>query len=60
MSVAFFDVHDAMFPAGELSFIYLVLLLILYLVGPGRYSVDYLIDMRFKKDQEELEQALPK
>jgi putative oxidoreductase len=60
MAVAFFDVHDADFPGGELSFIYLVLLLILYLVGPGRYSVDYLIDMRFKKDQEELEQALPK
>lgn len=60
MAVAFFDVHDAMFPAGELSFIYLVLLVFLYFVGPGRYSVDYLIDMRFKKDQEELEQALPK
>ena len=60
MGVAFFDVHDAMFPEGELSFIYLVLLVILYFVGPGRYSVDYLIDMRFQKDKEEIEETLPK
>ena len=60
MAVAFFDVHDADFPGGELSFIYLVLLIIVYFTGPGRYSVDYLIDMRFRKDKEELEQSLPK
>jgi putative oxidoreductase len=60
MAVAFFDVHDADFPGGELSFIYLVLLIIIYFTGPGRYSVDYLIDMRFRKDKEELEQSLPK
>ena len=58
MAVAFFDVHDAMFPAGELSFIYLALLIIIYFTGPGRYSVDYLIDMRFRKDKEEIEQSL--
>ena len=58
MAVAFFDVHDANFPGGELSFIYLVLLIILYFTGPGRYSVDYLIDMRFRKDKEEVEQSL--
>ena len=51
MSVAFFDVHDAMFPEGELAFIYLVLFTLLYVTGPGRYSIDYLIDMRFKKDK---------
>ena len=60
MGVAFFDVHDATFPAGELSFIYLVLLIILYFTGPGRYSLDYLIDMRVRKDRDELEKALPK
>lgn len=60
MAVAFFDVHDAEFPSGELSFIYLVLLIILYFTGPGRYSIDYLIDMRFRKDKDELEQTLPK
>ena len=60
MAVAFFVVHDADFPGGELSFIYLALLIIIYFTGPGRYSVDYLIDMRFRKDKEELEQTLPK
>lgn len=53
MAVAFFDVHDAMMPEGELSLIYLIVFIILYLVGPGRFSVDYLIDSRFKKDKEE-------
>ena len=42
MGVAFFDVHDALLPDGELSLIYLVVFIILYLVGPGRYSTDYL------------------
>lgn len=60
MAVAFFDVHNAEFPSGELSFIYLVLLIILYFTGPGRYSIDYLIDKRFKKDVEEINDTLPK
>ena len=60
MAVAFFDVHDAQFPEGELSFVYLVILLILYFTGPGRYSIDYLIDMRFRKDEAELKDSLPK
>ena len=51
MAVAFFDVHDAMFPDGELSLIYLVLFVILYITGPGRYSIYYLIDMKFQKDK---------
>lgn len=50
MAVAFFDIHDGMMPDGELSLIYLVLFIILYVTGPGRYSVDYLIDMKFHKD----------
>ena len=60
MAVAFFDVHDATFPAGELSFIYLIVLLILYIAGPGRYSLDYLIDIRLKKDEKDIEDTLPK
>lgn len=52
MAVAFFDIHDGMFPDGELSLIYLIVFLILYITGPGRYSIDYLIDMKFKKDKE--------
>ena len=49
MAVAFFDVHDAMFPEGELSLIYLIVFVILYFTGPGRYSIDYLIDSRLQK-----------
>ncbi|MBO5074196.1 MAG: DoxX family protein [Bacteroidales bacterium] len=50
MGVAFFDIHDAMMPEGELALIYFIVFIILFLVGPGRYSLDYLIDMRFKKE----------
>lgn len=60
MAVAFFDVHNAQFPEGELAFVYLVLVIVLYFIGPGRYSIDYLIDMRLKKDKQDIEQALPK
>jgi putative oxidoreductase len=42
-----------MMPEGELSLIYLIVFIILYLVGPGRFSFDYLIDGRFRKDKEE-------
>lgn len=50
MGVAFFDVHDAMMPEGELALIYFIMFMILFFVGPGRYSVDYLIDNRFRKE----------
>jgi putative oxidoreductase len=58
MAVAFFDVHDADFPEGELSFIYLILFLLLYITGPGKYSIDYLIDKRFQKDKIEIEETI--
>ena len=48
MAVAFFDIHDGMMPEGELSLIYLIVFLCLFLSGPGRYSVDYLIDRKVK------------
>ena len=51
MAVAFFDIHDGMFPEGELSLIYLILFVVLLLTGPGKYSVDYLIDMKFQKEK---------
>ena len=50
MAVAFFDVHDAMMPEGELSLIYLIVFIIVYLTGPGRFSLDFLIDARFKNE----------
>ncbi|MBE6237345.1 MAG: DoxX family protein [Bacteroidales bacterium] len=54
MAVAFFDVHDGMMPEGELALIYLIVFLVLFMTGPGRYSVDYLIDRKVNKDKEEL------
>lgn len=53
MAVAFFDVHDAMMPEGELALVYLVVFIVLYITGPGRYSADYLIDRKFKADKQE-------
>ena len=52
MAVAFFDIHDGIMPEGELSLIYLIVFFGLFLTGPGRYSVDYLIDMRIQKDKD--------
>ena len=55
MAVAFFDIHDGMMPDGELSLIYMIVFLGIFLTGPGRYSVDYLIDRTVKKDKKSLE-----
>ena len=54
MAVAFFDIHDGMMPDGELSLIYLIVFFVLFVTGPGRYSVDYLIDRKVMKDKEQL------
>lgn len=54
MAVAFFDIHDALLPEGELSLIYLLVFIILFVTGPGRYSVDYILDRRFQKEKEEM------
>lgn len=51
MGVAFFVIHDSMMPEGELSLIYLVIFIILLVTGPGRYSLDYMIDMKFQKEK---------
>ena len=51
MAVAFFDVHDGMFPQGELSLIYLIMFVILYITGPGRFSIDYLIDKKIQSER---------
>ena len=54
----FFDIHDAMLPEGALPLIYMIGFLILYFTGPGRYSLDYLIDTRIKKDLDETAQKV--
>ena len=50
MAVAFFDIHDGFLPEGELSLIYLIVFCLLYFVGPGKFSIDYLIDRRLRKE----------
>ncbi len=52
MGVAFFDIHDAILPEGELALIYLIVFLILFVTGPGRYSVDYLIDRKVQNEKQ--------
>ena len=50
MGVAFFDIHDAILSQGELALIYFIVFILLYMTGPGRYSADYLIDRKLKKE----------
>ena len=55
MGVAFFDIHDATLPEGELALIYLIVFLILFVTGPGRFSVDYLIDRKVQNEKQNKE-----
>jgi len=55
MAVAFFDIHDGMMPEGELALIFMIVFIGVFLTGPGRYSVDFLIDRAVKKDKTDLE-----
>ncbi len=43
MGVAFFSWHAGAMQDGELSFIYFVVFLMMFVAGPGRYSLDNLI-----------------
>ena len=52
MGVAFFDIHDAIMAEGELSLIYFIIFILLFLSGPGRYSLDFVIDRRFRKEMD--------
>lgn len=40
MAVAFFYIHQASIIQGELAFVYLMMLLLMYICGPGQYAVD--------------------
>ena len=52
MGVAFFDIHGAIMAEGELSLIYFIMFILLFLSGPGRYSLDFVIDRRFRKEMD--------
>lgn len=40
MAVAFFHIHGASIIQGELAFIYLMVFVLMYIAGPGQYSID--------------------
>lgn len=50
MGMAFFVIHanDA-FAVKELALIYLVVFVLMYISGPGKFSVDYLLGKEFSK-----------
>lgn len=50
MCMAFFVIHgnDA-FAVKELAFIYLVVFILMYITGPGKYSIDRLISIPLSK-----------
>lgn len=44
MVIAFFVIHaNDVFAVKELAFVYLVVFVLMYLAGPGKYSTDYYI-----------------
>lgn len=40
VAFAFFRIHEGSVNQGELAFIYLMVLVLLYIAGPGKYSID--------------------
>ena len=40
MAVAFIHIHKASIAQGELAFIYLIVFIMMYITGPGQYSID--------------------
>ncbi|MDR0938906.1 MAG: DoxX family protein [Mediterranea sp.] len=50
MCVAFFIAHGASFAkGGEMAFVYLAVFVLIYIAGPGKYSLDYLIGEKLTK-----------
>lgn len=40
VAIAFFHIHEASIIQGELAFIYLMVLVMMYIAGPGQYAID--------------------
>ena len=51
MGVAFFVIHGAdPFSSKELAFIYLIVFVLMYIVGPGKFSLDYFVAKALRKE----------
>lgn len=53
MGMAFFVIHgnDA-FAVKELAFIYLVVFILMYIAGPGKFSIDYFIGTKLSPNKQ--------
>lgn len=51
MGVAFFHVHQGNMAQGELAFLYFIVFVILYISGPGKYSIDAKIYRYLHKEE---------
>lgn len=59
MGVAFFIIHgNDPFASKELAFIYLVVFIIMYFTGPGKYAIDSIINDMFIGDKREKARSL--
>lgn len=47
--IAFFAVHGGSISVGELAFVYLMVFILLFVAGPGKYSVDAFIGKKLWK-----------
>ncbi|MBQ8888482.1 MAG: DoxX family protein [Bacteroidaceae bacterium] len=59
MGVAFFGVHHGSIAQGELAFLYFIVFVVMYISGPGKYSIDakiyrYLHKKQYHTKDEEL------
>ena len=53
MGTAFFHVHEGSISSGELAFCYLLLFVLMYITGPGKYSIDAIISSYLNKDDDD-------
>ncbi len=53
MATAFFYIHGSSVAQGELALSYLLLFILMYIAGPGRYSVDAVISYHLHKDDDD-------
>ena len=53
MAIAFFHIHGGSLAGGELALSYLILFVLMYVAGPGKYSIDAIISYHINKDLED-------